>query len=405
MALQKNTTHSVCESAYTIAKSEDMQSAELTMYGEVVRTRPDKWNGTPADGSYIIENEILAGLKALNGIKELTIRINSCGGECNTAIAIHNKLREMAADGTAIKCIVDGVAMSVGSYIMCAADSVAVSEGSIIMIHKAMSFVYGYYNADQLRQTALGNDAYDKALLAAYKRRTGKTDEELLRMMSAETYMTGAEAIENGFADELTESSDQVSIAAAADKSGIIVNGRLLRLCGEKCPEGIPTQENVITALSAGGKSADEHKTNEKGGKKHMAKNLAELKAENPELAACIEQEIRANLAEESKDMVAQELAAERTRLEKIDAIAGQVSAELLADAKYKHPCTAEELAYREMSENAKKGEAFLADMARDYSNSGMDAVKAAPESIDSKADEKREACAFIRQALGKENA
>lgn len=396
--------------AYTIAKDEEKCSAELTLYGEVVSERPRDWEGNPIDGNFIVESEILNSLKELKGLKKLNIRLNSCGGECNTAIVIYNRLREMAFSGTEINCVVDGVAMSAGSHIMCAADKVSVSEGSLIMIHKSMSFACGYYNADALRQAAAANDAYDKAMLAAYKRRTKKSEEELLRMMSDETYMAGTEAVEHGFADELIESSDKVNIAASADKSSLIVNGQRLRLCGEKCPDCLPIAENVHSAFA---KADDGNKSTakEKGGTTYMAKNLTELKTENPELAAQIESEIKAQYAEENKvatdTAVQKALADERTRLEKIEAIAGQVSAEMLADAKYKHPCTAEELAYRAMSANAKQGAAFLADLEDDYSCSGTGAVKAIAPKSDvgtDNADVMRDTCAFIKQALGKEN-
>ena len=84
-----------------------------------------------------------------------------------------------------------------------------------------------------------------------------------------------------------------------------------------------------------------------------------------PELAARVEEDYKAEHADENKTAmdaaVQKALADERTRLEKIEAIAGQVSPELLADAKYKNPCTAEELAYKAMSENARKGQQITA--------------------------------------------
>ena len=98
-------------------------------------------------------------------------------------------------------------------------------------------------------------------------------------------------------------------------------------------------------------------------------------------------------------------LADERTRLEKIEAIAGQVSPELLADAKYKNPCTAEELAYKAMSENARKGKSFLDDMKADYSGSGAEDVHTVAPQADggagqNKAQEEAEVLAAIDDAL-----
>ncbi len=377
---------------YAINAQTETGSAELTFYGDVVSSRPYDYSlGKPSKEKFIVQDEILADLEKISKCKSLNIRLNSCGGSCNTAIVIHNKLRELSRSGMEITCTVDGVAMSAGSHIMCAADKVKASEGSLIMIHKAAGMLFGYYNSDELRNKAAMYDSYDKAIAAAYKRKTGKTEEELLKMMSAETFMTGAEAKEQGFVDELVEGESNVKISASADRTALYVNDSCIKLHGALCPEYIPVtsmheQGTENTALmpdadiGAGNANTIPNNTNE-GGKTIMAENLAELQKENPTLAASIEAEIRNSIAGENANTadtaVQAALKAERERLEKIEAIAGQVSPELLADAKYKNPCTAEELAYKAMTENAKKGANFLADMNADYENSGAGKVKA----------------------------
>ncbi len=414
---------------YTVKASSESGNAELTLYGNVVRKRPfDYDKKMPSDESFIVESEILSDLKKISKCKKLDIRLNSCGGECNTAIVIHNKLREMAKNGMEITCTVDGVAMSAGSHIMCAADKVRASEGSLIMIHKSMSFIFlGYFNADEFRKMALENDAYDKSIAAAYKRKTGKCEDELLKMMSDETYMTGSEALEQGFVDELIESEEKIEIAASADRSALIVGGRIMKLYGAACPDNIPIADIVPNVIVEGqtkafapaadgedGDTGDANNTqNHEGGKTTMAKDLSELRKENPELAAAVEAEIKAQNANESKtaadEAVKKALEDERKRLEKIEAIAGQVSPELLADAKYKNPCTAEELAYKAMTENAKKGAGFLRDLENEYQNSEASGVRAVAPQDDAGAglneeEKEKEVKALIKDALGKED-
>ncbi|MGN0687001.1 MAG: head maturation protease, ClpP-related [Oscillospiraceae bacterium] len=408
---------------YSVKAESETGDAELILYGDVVSERPfDYKTRMPSEGYYIVESEILSDLKAMSKCKKLDIRLNSCGGECNVAIAIHNRLREMAVNGTEITCTVDGVAMSAGSHIMCAADKVKASTGSLIMIHKSLTMMLGYYNADRLRKIAGRNDAYDKAMLAAYKRKTCKSEEDLLKMMSDETFMTGSEAKEHGFVDELVETENNIEIAASADKSALYVGGRIMQLYGASCPEYIPIAEApnaagthntalVPKADESGSGNANKPNNNE-GGKSIMAENLAELRKENPELAARIEKEVKAQFADENKTAtdtaVQKALDDERKRLEKIEAISGQISPELLADAKYKNPCTAEELAYKAMSENAKKGATFVKDMEDDYSASGADSVKAVAPKPDgaghTEAEQKAEILAAIDEALKEDN-
>lgn len=414
----KGTMYFAEREGYSVRADTDTETAELVLYGQVVRRRPfNGFTGKPVEGYFIVEDEILDDLNAVSKSKALNIRLNSCGGECHTAIVIHNRLREMAKNGTQITCTVDGVAMSAGSHIMCAADTVKASEGSLIMIHKSLVMLCGSYNADELRKTALANDAYDKSMLAAYKRKTGKEEAELISMMADETFMTGKEAKEQGFVDELIETSDEVKIAASADKTALYVSGRFMPLYGATCPENIPVV-NITPDITGTHHMALQPESNEgnanrsnnnEGGKTTMAVNLAELRKENPELAARVEEDYKAEHADENKTAmdaaVQKALADERTRLEKIEAIAGQVSPELLADAKYKNPCTAEELAYKAMSENARKGQSFLDDMKADYSGSGVEDVHAVAPQADggagqNKAQEEAEVLAAIDDAL-----
>ena len=86
------------------------------------------------------------------------------------------------------------------------------------MIHKCWSLIWGNYNADELRKAADANDAWDKSQVSIYKRKTGLSETVLLHMMSDTTYMTGKEAVEKGFANELLDDAEPVEISASADR-------------------------------------------------------------------------------------------------------------------------------------------------------------------------------------------
>ena len=128
-----------------------------------------------------------------------------------------------------------------------------------------------------------------------------------------------------------------------------------------------------------------------------MAKTLDELRAEYPDLTAQLEREARASavagagnpapaapaqtaapaapadLAPAEEDPVA----AERARIQAIDEIAPSIlDPKLVEDAKYGHPCTAEQLAFRAMKAQAAQGKTHLEAAAADYADSGMAKVK-----------------------------
>jgi len=361
----------------------DGQSAEITMYGDIYEQRPTDWYGNPVEGQFVLMDEFLDDLKSLEGCKDITIRMNSYGGDAGVSNTIHNRLRELARNGTQLTCIVDGVAMSGGSLIMCACDTVKVNPSSLIMIHKCWGFFWGGYNADELREAAEQYDAWDKAQVAIYKRKTGLTETILSHMMADTTYMTGREAVEKGFADELIEDAEPVTVAASADGRSLYVRGRTIHLApGMFAPDSIPTvtpeasapvKTNIQPATSGG-----------RNGGNTMAKTLEQLRAENPELAEQIMAEARAAVSADAGTQASQAAAAERQRLADIDAVAGVFDAELVHEAKYGDaPCTAQELAYRAAVKAAAQGQSFLVGLMADAVDSGANGVGAVPPPSD----------------------
>ena len=391
---------------YAMASFED-NSAEITLYGDVVEKQPvNPFTGEILPGDYIIGDEFIADLNeiAASGVNRLTFRINSFGGDASIALLIHNRLRELAAGGKQIVCRVDGVAMSAGSVIMCAADRVIVHPSSLIMIHKCWTLALGGYNADELRSLAKENDAWDKAMISIYSQKSGISETVLSRMMSETTYMTGTEALEKGFADELTEDGG-VQIAASANRHALFVSGRRVALPGALCvPDGIPIFEalknETVTAACADvidNKSPEE--TGNRGGSL-MANNLTELRAENPELAASIENEVRASVANEHASAVSDACAAERARLSQIDEIAALYDAETVREAKYgESACSAAELAFRAAQKAAKQGGAFMAAVNADHTESGATLVKSVP-SPDDTGEGPKDAMAAAKKAV-----
>lgn len=215
------------------------------MYGDIYESRPvDWWTDEPVEGNFITLDEFMEDLKAVEGVTKLVIRMNSYGGDAIVADVIHNRLRELARNGTEIVCIVDGVAMSGGSLIMCAADIVEVNPSSLIMIHNAWQFLWGGYNVEDLRKCAESLDAADRMQCSIYQRKTGLPEAEIRGMMAETTYMTGSEAVKKGFADRLIDDAEPLRIAASADRHTLYVGKRTLHLApGMTAPATLETIE------------------------------------------------------------------------------------------------------------------------------------------------------------------
>ena len=233
------------KSAYALAVV-DGSRAELTMYGDIYEKRPiDPWTGDPVEGDFVLLDDFVEDLDEIKRCTELTIRMNSYGGDAVVADVIHNRLRELSRGGMKITCIVDGVAMSGGSLIMCAADTVEVNPSSLIMIHNAWSYFFGGYNSADLLEAAAQLDAYDKAQAAIYERKTGLPRDEILGMMAETTYMTGREAVDKGFADKLVDDAEPLQIAASADGRSLYVGRRTFHLApGMTAPAALERMED-----------------------------------------------------------------------------------------------------------------------------------------------------------------
>lgn len=376
------------KSVYTMATT-DGRNAEIIMYGDIREQQPTDWDGNPIEGQYILLSEFLEDLQQISGCKKITIRMNSYGGDAGVSNTIHNRLRDLAKGGAKLTCIVDGVAMSGGSLIMCACDTVKVNPSSLIMIHKCWGFMFGGYNADELREIATEQDAWDKMQAEIYTRKTGLPKDEILDMMAATTYMTGREAVEKGFADEVLEDAEPLNIAASADGRTLFVGERKMHLApGMFAPDNIPTvKSETSVAVKTNMKPG---KTGTEGGKTTMAKNLEELRAENPEIAAQLEAEARTAAmnagtvapppaATPAAEVMDDPVQAERQRIQEIDALAGLYDAETINTAKYgENACTAQEMAYRAAKNAAKNGQKLLAALEGDTKDSGVQKVGAA---------------------------
>ena len=371
---QKKPGVSIKKPVYSMA-AQDGTNAEITLYGDIYEQQPTNWYGEPVEGQFITLDEFLEDLKQIEGCKALTIRMNSYGGDAGVSNVIHNRLRDMARGGVALTCIVDGVAMSGGSLIMCACDTIKVNPSSLIMIHKCWSFLFGGYNADEMCQLADQNDAWDKMQVEIYKRKTGLKDEEILGMMAETTYMTGREAVEKGFADELIEDAEPLGIAASADGRTLFVRGRAMHItAGMFLPDSIPTVTPGASAAVLTNKKPEEV-AGQKGGNS-MTKE--ELRAQYPDQVAEVEAEARA--AVDTSAATNSAVQAERDRLAAIDEVAGLFDPQLVHEAKYGDtPCTAAELALKAAQKAAKQGSKFLADAADDAAASGAGAVGAVP--------------------------
>lgn len=133
-------------------------------------------------------------------VDELTVHLNSPGGDAAEGVAIANVLRQHRAKVTVR---VDGIAASAASVVAMAGDEVIMSPGAQLMIHDAWSIGLG--DADEMRKVAASLDSTSNALASTYAAKAGGTTAEWREVMKSEAWYGPDEAVEAGLADRVAE--------------------------------------------------------------------------------------------------------------------------------------------------------------------------------------------------------
>lgn len=170
----------------------------------------------------------------MSGSGNITVWINSPGGDCVAAAQIYNMLMEYPGNVT-VK--IDGIAASAASVIAMAGTRVCVSPVSMLMIHNPMTFAFGNTAEMQKAIDMLGE--VKESIINAYEIKTGMSRAKLSRLMDAETWMNANKAVELGFADEIlqrdTSSENEMTEAAATAFSRASVTNSLMEKLSARC--------------------------------------------------------------------------------------------------------------------------------------------------------------------------
>ena len=176
---------------------------ELLIYDEIGE---NFWTG-----GGITAGSVGAAIKAAGDFDSIVLRINSPGGSCFDGVAIYNLIR---AQKKPVTVFVDGLAASAASDIAMAGDEINMGSGAMIMIHNAMWGCYG--DANDLRQAADAIEKISVTVAEIYIARTGNGADVIKAMMDAETWMSGADAVEKGFATRVVEQDARIAADAKA---------------------------------------------------------------------------------------------------------------------------------------------------------------------------------------------
>lgn len=161
----------------------------------------------------ITANDVRLSLKELDPKAAIhTLRINSTGGRVDEGLAIMNIVRahkaamKVSNPDFSLVTVVDGYCMSAATLPMMAGNKREIALGGIVMIHDAWAYSGG--NAAELRKQAddldkLSDNAatiYAQLSVPAAEGAEARDNAYFRKMMAAETYLTGEEAVACGMA-------------------------------------------------------------------------------------------------------------------------------------------------------------------------------------------------------------
>ncbi len=168
-------------------------SVTITIYGVI---------GEDWYGEGVTVKRIDAALRAI-GDREVTVYINSPGGDMFEGIAIYNRLREHKQKVTTK---VLGMAASAASIIYLAGSERQVASSAFLMIHNCWTFLSG--NRHYLRDVSDDMEEFDAAMADLYAETSGQPVEDMAELMDDETFIRGKRAVELGLATGLLAATE-----------------------------------------------------------------------------------------------------------------------------------------------------------------------------------------------------
>ena len=222
-------------------------------------------NGTIAEDSWFDDDVTPQFFKdELNsGSGDITVWINSPGGDCIAAAQIYNMLMNYKGNVT-VK--IDGIAASAASVIAMAGTQVLMSPVSTMMIHNPATIAFG--DRSEMSKAIEMLDAVKDSIMNAYEIKTGMNRTRLSHLMDAETWMDAHKAMELGFADGILQRTDMTEaenlelpeVSMLYSKAAVTnsLMDKMAAKCRIKASDENSTGANETEKATDNGRSCDE---------------------------------------------------------------------------------------------------------------------------------------------------
>lgn len=161
-------------------------------------------------GGGITAQSVIGALEEIGSDKRVTVRINSPGGVADEGIAIYNALKRHEGG---VDTVVDSLAASAASVVALAGEKRLTAKGGRWMIHRAMTVAVG--NTNDMAKAAEVLQTYDSSIVEIYAEYMGISADQIMDLMSAETWYTADSAIDAGLSTGKADATDAEPMVAA----------------------------------------------------------------------------------------------------------------------------------------------------------------------------------------------
>lgn len=357
-------------------------TAELYIYGPIVSNA--SWWDDSVDAVQFSDD-----LKALGG-KDVTVHINSPGGDVFAAHAIHNQLIAYAGN---VDVIIDGIAASAATIIAMAGARITMPTNSMMMIHNPAMGLDDHYTADDLDKYANALRAVRQSIIAAYMKRVSVDQTQIEQMMDAETWLTAQECVDLGLADAVDG-----RINSVLDGNNLIVNSLKIDITNYKNRKGLAHCVNAQDDEKKGAEVLSKSKLEE-------ILNALGLRIDDttaPQPAPAAAPTVSAAPAVDAKAIAAEAVAQERQRMADLDAMAdGNPAVAAIISTAKRNGQTADDISdYVAAVQGVKSAvQTQLQDMQAESKEGGTDGIT--PGAVDDSKTEDDKVMDMIAQAMG----
>lgn len=357
-------------------------AADLYIYGPIV-SRSSWWDDS-IDAVQFSED-----LKALGG-KDVTVHINSPGGDVFAAHAIHNQLIAYAGN---VDVVIDGIAASAATIIAMAGARITMPTNSMMMIHNPAMGLDDHYTADDLDKYANALRAVRQSIIAAYMKRVSVDQAQIEQMMDAETWLTAQECVDMGLADAIDG-----HIKSVLDGNNLIVNSLKIDITNYKNRKGLAHCVNAQDDEKKGAEVLSKSKLEE-------ILNALGLRIDDttaPQPAPAAAPTVSAAPAVDAKAIAAEAVAQERQRMADLDAMAdGNPAVAAIISTAKRNGQTADDIRdYVAAVQGVKSAaQTQLQDMQAESKEGGTDGIAAG--AVDDSKTEDEKVMDMIAQAMG----